>query len=280
MRSTGASISSPSPPRRAGIFGRFSLFLGFFRGAFLPFGLFALIAAGLHVGTDRLDDRLFLVLNVLDGLADRAAAAIIAEVGTWFDAAPATVSSMQYRAADLVDLGLKEAGARLGALVLELVADLILALPVFLYHKTPPPLRELVTTSRRSLRDPTVLLVAGPAAAITAGLAGAFVVTREAQVLVHSLVSSTGLRADLCLFASTTGGFLALALITWRLGPVLFAGAFTYAERRAAGDKAASVPRVKRVLRGTTTALIALPIGVLALDATPITGAVRALLWM
>ena len=51
----------------------FSRFLGHFRWAFMPLGLLALIAVGVHAAADTLDDRLLVLVDLADSAFDRFA---------------------------------------------------------------------------------------------------------------------------------------------------------------------------------------------------------------
>lgn len=49
---------------------RVSGFFGVFRGAFMPVGLFALVAIGVHAAADLVDDRLLVAIDALDAWLD------------------------------------------------------------------------------------------------------------------------------------------------------------------------------------------------------------------
>jgi hypothetical protein len=50
--------------------GRVSGFFGLFRGAFMPLGLFALVAVGVHAAADLADDKVLALVDALDAWAD------------------------------------------------------------------------------------------------------------------------------------------------------------------------------------------------------------------
>jgi hypothetical protein len=255
---------------------RLSLFVGGLRPMFIPFGLFALLAIGIHVGCNRLDNHLFVLLNVIDAAVDDVLCFIIQKVCALFSASQSTVDLLTYRAIDFIDLEIKSDAARYGALAYELVADVVLALPVFLYREerwTTDGIRE---RAKAYFEDPTLLKLAGPAAAVSAGIAGVFSISREIEVLAHSLISHVTVQ-----HASGIAGMLgaaALAVVAWRLLAIAVLGAAEYAERRANNDRVMSVPLQQRRLRGLLTAFVALPIALLAVEATPILGSLRALM--
>ncbi|NMO21955.1 hypothetical protein [Pyxidicoccus fallax] len=161
-----------------------SRFLGGFRWAFMPLGLLALVAVGVHSAADTLDDRLV-------GLVDRADAAFDGLVGRSDFTAPMV---------EWVSLELRTRIARVLALTWELAADLVLALPALGYRETRAPVpaeawraalgnaparpswRALWT---RCLRRPTPMRWLRPLATAAVALAGACAVARLIQGTVY-----------------------------------------------------------------------------------------------
>src|SRR5437870_3481067 len=90
---------------------------------FVPIAFFALIVVGLHVGSDRLDDHLFVALNAIDAWVDAALAFAIKTAGGWIGASEGAIDAAAFRAADFVDLETKITLAKIGALAVELAAD-------------------------------------------------------------------------------------------------------------------------------------------------------------
>jgi hypothetical protein len=60
----------PLTTTRSNVITRASRFLGHFRWAFMPLGLFALVAVGVHAAADTLDDRLLWVVEQADSTVD------------------------------------------------------------------------------------------------------------------------------------------------------------------------------------------------------------------
>lgn len=160
----------------------FSRFLGHFRWAFMPLGLLALIAVGVHAAADTLDDRLLVLVDLADSAFDRV-------VGRY----PLTESLV-----DLLSLERRTTLARALALAWELTADVVLALPALGYRE------ELVaqaSSSRfspklpardswrallvRCLRRPTTLRWIRPLATALVAVAGACTVARLVQGTVY-----------------------------------------------------------------------------------------------
>jgi hypothetical protein len=252
----------------------------FFGRVLLPLGLFSVLVVGLHVGSDRLDDHLFELFSFLDNLFDSASSFLLRTVLDALGVDPKTTALWIYRAIEWIDVDQKAELARVGALVVELTADFVLALPVFFHKYEGLKLLELREQARRIFLDPTLLKFALPVAIFAAGLGGAFSVSREIQVWTHSRIAHSGIDADVANFIASSTGFIALALVLWRVLFPLMLGAIEYADRRARNDLATAIPLRKRRLRGLSTAFLALPVALIAFFATPIAGTVRALLWL
>jgi hypothetical protein len=265
--------------RRPGAFTRFSLFLGRLRGLFFPLAIFAVLSVGLHVGSDQLDDHLFVVTNALDSALDALLGAIIREVWSWFGARPETIDAATFRAADFIDLEAKVTAARLGALAFELAAVFVLALPVFFYRARDGDLRTTIQRFARSLKDPTILKVAAPLGVLFASVAGVFAVSREIQVLAHSLASKLVADPAETTALAAIGGLLAMAIVFVRIALPATLSAIGYAERIAQNEIILAVPASRRRMRGLFVAIFALPLSGLALAATPFIGTVRALVF-
>lgn len=242
-----------------------------------PIGMFAVLAVGIHVGSDRIDDLLFSIFSEIDGLLDSLAAFVIRGVGSIFSASEDSIERWIFGAAELVDVDLKSELARWGALVVELLVDFLLAIPVFLHETGPLRLRMVLDALHNVLRDPTVLRVTMPLTTLATAIAGAIAVSREVEVAVHARLTDSPLLARAPAIAMGFG-LVALVLIGWRVVPRLCAGAVADADRRARNDRVSVLPEVTRRMRGWKTAVFAVPVSVLALWATPFAGTVRALL--
>ncbi|WP_224365110.1 hypothetical protein [Hyalangium versicolor] len=176
---------SPLTPRAkpSGPLSGLSRFMGGFRWAFMPLGLLALIAVGVHAAADTLDDRLLSLVDLADAAFDK-----------WVGA-----SSVTEGLVDLVSLEQRTVIARALALVWELSVDLVLALPAlgyresrasaeqepwrkYLQQDTRPTWRQLFL---RSLRKPTTVRWTRPLATGAVVLAGACAVARLVQGSVY-----------------------------------------------------------------------------------------------
>ncbi|WP_407659995.1 hypothetical protein [Hyalangium gracile] len=175
------SLTPPAKP--SGLISGVSRFIGGFRWAFMPLGLLALIAVGVHAAADTLDDRLLSLVDLVDSAFDRLVGA----------------STVTEGLVDLISLERRTLIARALALAWELSVDLVLALPAlgyresrasleqepwrkYLQQDTRPTWRQLFL---RSLRKPTTLRWTRPLATGAVVLAGACAVARLVQGSVY-----------------------------------------------------------------------------------------------
>lgn len=158
-----------------------SRFLGGFRWAFMPLGLLALVAVGVHAAADTLDERLLSLVDLADAAFDRL-------VGR-FEATQGLV--------EWVSLERRTVIARMLALGWELAADLVLALPALGYREEEAPRTEpwrgVLAGPRptwrmlfaRCVRRPTTMRWARPLATAAVVLAGACAVALSVQGTVY-----------------------------------------------------------------------------------------------
>lgn len=232
-----------------------SLFLAYFRWLFMPVGLFALIAVGVHSAADVVDDRLLWLI-------DRADAAFDAFVSQWRLTQPMV---------NWVGLEQRIWLARAIALLWELAADLFLALPAFGYeeHDTRVPLqarwRPLLT---KLGSQPSTMIYLRPLATAAICLAGSCAVGRMVQgALYLSLRVAIG---------DAAAGFLARVAAIAALGGVLvaFGGRAILRNLQHAGevgDQEKKHVRLQRLVRGGVGSLIVAPLALAALwDASPV----------
>jgi hypothetical protein len=244
------------------------------RGFYLPFGLFAVVAVGIHAGGDRVDDLAFVLYNRIDAIADASISGLLGFLGELFGVSAKRLDAAVFWAIDFIDLERKSLLARFTALVVELGADVILALPVFLGRREDHTLQRVWLHVRR---DPTILRIVAPLDAGMAAISGILVIAREAQAGAFAtfdrlLPASTS--ASLASFAAT----IALFLVALRLAlPVVLAAA-RWADLQAEQDAIDGRSIAERRRRGWLTALIALPVTWLAVfEATPLLGTLKAI---
>lgn len=244
------------------------------RGWFLPFGLFALVAVGIHAGSDRVDDLAYLLYNRIDGVVDRTLAALLAWFGELLSIGPTRIEAWTFTLIELIDLDLKALMARWTALFVELGADLILAMPVFLGRREDHPWSRVWQHLRR---DPTILRVVAPLSAGLAALSGLLVIARETQAGAFGALDRW-LPAGAAGAGARIAAAGALALVAARLcWPVILA-AGRWADLQAEQDVLENRSTARRRRRGWLTALVALPVTYLAaFEATPLWGTLRAI---
>ncbi len=207
-------MTRPSPTSRPpSPLSSVSRFLAGFRWAFMPLGLLTLIAVGVHAAADTLDDRLLTLVDGADAAFDRAASRF----------------ALTEPLVDLLSLERRTHLARLLALVWELTADVVLALPALGYREQEPsaesawrqPSVPSVPSWRallsRCVLRPTTMRWIRPLATALVVLAGACAVARLVQGTVY--LSWRELFGEGA--ADLVGRGLALAVLVgllWRLG--------------------------------------------------------------
>lgn len=208
-------LPEPEKPQSTGKIAVVSRALAGFRWLYMPFGLLALIAVGVHAAADVLDGHILWLVDHVDSAFDTF-------FGAWKLTAPLV---------DVVGLEQRVTIARLAALTWELAADVILALPALGYYELGAPSRpetriRLETKPHperspwralwdRFLKAPTTIRIVRPVASAGVVLSGACAVARMVQGSVY--LSSRGLFGDS--FAGLCARLLAIAV----LGSVLYA---------------------------------------------------------
>lgn len=195
------------------VLSRISVLIGGLRWLFMPAGLFALVAVGVHVGADRLCDNLLAALDSFDGGFDRVSAAVLGAVGRALGSDAQSIDRWALAAASFVDLEQRASFARWSAVVLELVADFVLALPLLGYSehdrstraspRAPRP--DALSAIREAMRRPTLAVLALPAVTAAVALAGACRIAEEMRTETFGLLSgalSPELSGDLARLAA------------------------------------------------------------------------------
>jgi len=172
----------PPPAQPSGPLSGVSRFIGGFRWAFMPVGLLALIAVGVHAAADTLDERLLSLVDAVDSAFDRLVGA----------------STLTEGLVDLITLEQRTLIARALALAWELSVDLVLALPALGYRESKrteeEPWRKYLQQDTRPtwrmlfarfLRKPTTLRWTRPLATAAVVVAGACAVARLIQGTVY-----------------------------------------------------------------------------------------------
>jgi hypothetical protein len=148
-----------------------------FRWIFLPLGLCALVAVGAHAAADVVGDRVLWCVDRVDAFFD-------AIFSAWSVTAPLV---------ELVGLGQRTFFARATALVWELIADALIAIPLLGYDERDPRVEWQI--ARALLRKkPTPRRLVRPIATVLVAVAGSCSVARlvqgTVQLTVHSPVLS------------------------------------------------------------------------------------------
>lgn len=242
-----------------------SRFLGGWRFLFMPVGLFALIAVGVHAAADTLDDRILWVVDAVDAWFDRM-------VGAW---------SVTAGAVHLIELDDRTFIARAVTLVWELCAIGVLAIPALGYREVEdgPSLhgwQVFIGTSKRRWRDiftdvvrrPTVLRLTRPIATAAVVVAGACAIGRMVQGAIY-LSQREWLGDGVAGFLARMFALAALAGVLLAFGMRAVLRNLQYADEIATAQ--APRPWLEIFARGIVGSAIVVPLALAALlDATPL----------
>jgi hypothetical protein len=246
--------SDASHPELSAV-GKASLFVAYFRWLFMPLGLFALIAVGVHAAADTVDDRLLWLI-------DRADAAFDTFVSQWALTQPMV---------DWVGLEQRIWIARAFALVWELAADLFLALPALGYeeHDTrAPAVKRWRPLLERVIKQPSLMSLVRPLATAAIALAGSCAVARMIQgALFLSLRPTMG--------DAAAGPVARVAALAGLAGVLVAMGGRAVLRNlqhaHDVADKERTHLKLHRWTRGAVGSAIVAPLALAALiDATPL----------
>lgn len=249
-------------------------------GRLAVIGMFALVCVGIHAGADRLDDRAFVLIHFVDGLLDAVTAGFIRVVWGFFEVSPETIAAHQFAAVDWIDLDDKIREAKHVALLGELIAAFLLALPVLQLGRIEIPQGGLRGALTRSAKDPTLLRWTLPIAIVLAATAGAVAVTSELNAASYGLVFEVSDSKVAASWVARIVGVVTLVSSAWFLGARAFVRAVERADRIARNDTVRMIKPRQRRLRGAWTAVLALPVAFIAfIEGTPLLETVMSLLF-
>lgn len=196
--------------------------VGTFRFAFMPLGLFALVAVGVHAAADLVDDRFLSLVQWLDGHAD-------ALFGSWSWTA-SWVDAIGSREQTLI--------ARTVTLVWELAADLFIAFPALGYDEEEQPERRFAmfqketwkTLFQRLNREPAPMRLVRPLVTAVFVLGGAFAVSRLVESTLFVGLQGGVAPADVAEPIARALGGLALGVVLFSFGGRAVLRALQYAD--------------------------------------------------
>jgi hypothetical protein len=245
--------------------GKLSHLLGNFRWLFMPLGLFALVAVGIHVAADRVDDRILWAVDRLDAAWDSF-------WGQW---------DLTSFLVNVISLERRTRFAHGVTLCWELLADMVLALPALGYREQRPA-PDLPTSSvfrsilprpagwrgtfRKLFSKPTTLRWTRPLCTAAMALAGSCSLAQMVQGTVFlSLRSHFG--DDVAGPSSRMAAVLALGGAAVCLGWRAVLRSLQHADNRS--DEFRS--RLDAIRVGLLGTLVVTPLAVLAvLEASPV----------
>lgn len=254
----------PSPAQRQfeGLVTEVSRKLAGFRWVFMPLGLVALIAVGVHAAADVVDDRILWLVDHADALFDSLAGRFQA-TASWVD---------------VVDLQQRVKIARSAALIWELAADIILCWPALGYRERDGRKPVIFETSlqgtggfrqlfRRLRTRPTTMRVFRPVAVALVALAGGCTVARMIQGAVYLPIRG-GIGDGPAGFLGRAAALAALAAVLYALGWRSVLRTLQDADTMSDDE---SPSRAEAIWRGLPGTLVVIPLAFAALaGATPL----------
>jgi hypothetical protein len=229
--------------------GKVSGFFGLFRWAFMPLGLFALVAVGVHAAADLVDDRVLRLVEGLDAWAD----GLLAQT----ESLAAWVNRIDSRERTLI--------ARAVALAWELAVDGFIALPLLAYGEADDEVRRFAirqetwrTLFARLNQQPTPMRLVRPFVTAIFVVGGAYAVSKLVEsTLFVGLVGDVA-PADVAQTLARVLGGLALALVLMSHGWRAVLRALEYADARC--EEVAKRSRAKPWLVGLWGSALAFPL--------------------
>lgn len=236
-----------------------SRFLSGFRGLFMPLGLLALIALGVHAAADVVDDALLRWVEGADA---------------WLDTVLAR-SELTAAWVNLIESRERTVLARGVALGWELLVDVFLGVPAFSYgEQAAPGLRfslkapeTWVVLLRRLAARPTPMRVLRPLATAVFVVGGAYTVSRLVEATLFLGLVPDVAAVDVAQVLARIGGVVSLVVVVWSLGWRAVLRALEHADEVCE----AQMTWRQRLVVGTWGTVLATPLAVaMALHARPL----------
>jgi hypothetical protein len=243
-----------SPASAPGALHRAARFVDRARWLFIPAALCALVAVGVHAAADVVSD---VVLRLADGVD----AAFDAIVGSFRLTAPLV---------DLIGTSQRISFARGIALLWELVADALLALPMLGYDERGDEVVRFRQLARKAAERPTTLRIVRPIATAAVALAGSCAVGRLLEGTLHfGIAGALGRATDAVAHAGALAAVLGLvAFVAWR------AVVHALVRADALSDRIPRL-RMRAFTAGLAEAALLVPLALAALRAAPLLSFLR-----
>lgn len=264
-------------------------FLGRHRRLFVPLGVLALVALGVHAAADRFDDWTFRLLDAIDHGMEWA-------FGHFADAVLSQSAQAKIDFANLFTLHDKEVASRWVALAVELLLDLRLGIGAIgelerdeleyvipgsgvgdrlaaVFGKPLARLKSFGRFARRYLLHTSVEKLYLPVAVFLAVVAGAFALDTTLDNAFFSLGHRLPDAWHAWRWLSPWPAAIASIVVAWRLAIPAVVGSLARGEAVMKRDVSSGEPFLRRTLRGAWGAALILPILVAGLLAgSPILG--------
>lgn len=189
--------------------GSFSRFFGAFRWLFMPLGLLALVAVGIHAAADVVDDRLLRAVEALDVWLD----GLLAQ----HESTAAWVNRIDSRERTLIARGF--------ALAWELLTDFFIALPMLGYDEPEQTTatRTFTLVAKETWKDlfsrlnqqPTPMRIGRPIVTAIFVMGGAFAVARLVESTIFVGLVGHGTTAEVSGWVARVAAGTAMAMLVF-----------------------------------------------------------------
>ncbi len=210
------------------------------RWLFMPLGLLALVAAGVHAAADVVDDHLLGMVEAID---------------LWFD--NLFVQSEHFAAwAAWVDVRERTVIARALAVTWELLADFFIALPALGYDEDGGARASFKTVLKRLNQMPVPMKVLRPFITGVFAVGGAYAVSKLVESTLFAGMVGDVAPPDVAALLARAFGALAIIIVLASHGWRAVIRALQHA------DDACEARRKRKWLTGTTGTLVSLPLAI------------------
>jgi len=264
------------------LFNGTSELLGSLRKLFLPIGIAALVAMGVHLASEVMVHGVFVALGTLDRLFEAMVDALLQafESTGWPEEGWAERNA--YAFADWIDIDTRESWSRVGGVLVELLVDFFLVRAALGWEESTPRMdmiaspeqvgfRRVIDTTRiqvtrmsRDVRDYfkdiTVEKIYVPLASLCAVITGSYAVGLAVENALFEWLMNTYEMVDHVFWLTTVPAITVGVLLAWRLGWRMLIHAFAWGEARNERALFDGLKDRKRRLRGLIPALVIVPV--------------------
>jgi hypothetical protein len=248
---------------------------------FLPVGIVALVAMGVHLVSDIIVHGVFVTLGAADRSLEAMVDALLPAIESIGWAEPGWAERNTYAFATWIDLDLRQSWSRVGGVVIELLVDFFLVRAALGWHKPTPRFhiassqrtgfRRVIDTTRIQIKrmrrevrdyvgDLTVEKAYVPLASLCAVIAGCYAVGQALENALFGWLCASHPVAGCGRWLATLPAIAVCLLLGWRMGWRMVVHSLAYCEARSERAHFDGLSARKRRLRGLIPAAIILPV--------------------